>query len=633
MSMNSPKPRHQTGAVLLSGCLLISAAHAQTQPPIQAADAQPAPAAATETAPVPKRVAPPLIAPRPPMLELSFRDISVKELLNQVGPQFGINIVVGGDVDGVIGSINLTNQTPEEALAAIIAGAGNLVVSRMPNGTYIVRKAAPGETPGMTATQPLPFASNNRLNANGGLNGPTTFSQPITSAGGSSAGFGGLDGSSTGDTTRGMGLGLGSALPQLGQPEALPQLIDPPHSRNDASRSIKLKNVKPSLMAYWLDPAHNPLPQALQTSRENENGFGETRLARSALDGVTTTQDFSGFGSVPSGMTSPYVNPYVRNNASSRVSPTVRGNAQFGGNNGGGQQGGQQGQQGGAQGGAQGTFELPGDIQQLVSVDPQNVLLVAGGSDEDLRRLQSLVDVLDQPLRQVEIEAQFIDLTTNDARSFGIDFSTSRGNIDAATTGFASGPVPGSIQIGFVRGNFQARLNALVANNRAKVITAPRVTAINNLTASLESNQSRPLILTSVSQNIGGQQAQAQQLLFITTRVGLTVTPTINGDDTITVAMAPEISTQDGSTGLGNITVRRVRTIANVRDGDTIVLGGLKQLTNNRSNFRVPLLADIPLIGGLFRSRNINETETELVVFLTARIVRRAGDDTIVAGT
>ena len=644
MSINTPKLRHQSGAVLLSGCLLISAAHAQTVPPIQAApgeagaatapatDATVTGATATESAPVPKRVAP--LATRPATLELSFRDIAVKDLLNQVGPAFNINIVVNDDIEGRISSLNLTNQTPEEALQAIVAGARNLVVTRMTNGTYIARKADPGETPGFftgaAQTTAPSFVGANNLNS-------TAFSRPITPTGSNGFDSATFTGAPTGDVLQNMR--LGGALPPLGQASDLniPDLAPLGSSRGagSASRYIRLKNVKPSVMAYWLDPAHNALPQALQNSKGNENSYGRTPLASAATEsGLGIEGSFNGFGALPSGTTSPYVNPYTpRTNASSRVSPTVRSNSQFGGGGFGGQNNQQGGQQGGAQGGAQGTFELPGDIQQLVSVDPQNVLLVAGGSDEDVRTLQTLIDVLDQPLRQVEIEAQFIDLTTDDARTFGIDFSTSRGNIDAATTGLAAAPVPGSITVGFVRGNFQARLSALIANRRAKIITAPRVTAINNLTASLESVQRRPLILTSVSQNIGGQQAQQQQLLFISTTVGLTVTPTINGDDTITVLMQPEVSTQDGSTGLGNITQRRINTIANVRDGDTIVLGGLKQLTASRQNFRIPLLSDIPLIGGLFRSRNVSETQTELIVFLTARIVRRAGDDNLVAGT
>ena len=629
--MNFPKIRYQSGGFLLAGCLLVSAAQAQQMPPIQAADAAPAAAPATETAPVPRRVAPPAVAPRAPLLEMSVRDIPIKELLNTVGTQFGINLAVSGDIDGVIGSINLTNQTAEEALKTIVQVAGNLSITRMDNGTYIVRKALPGENIG-TAQNLSPahtFAPANNFDRNSGtanMGAPGGFTNSITPTNTFDGGFDGASPVGNGNRTNDF-----RALPPLGA-DPLPVLapVQQQSRRSRMPRTIKLRNIKPSLMAYWLDPAHNAMPQTLQSSDANEKFYGDTPVARKATEGMGIQDDSnSGFNGLGSVVASPSTNPYLRNAASSQVRPMTRSNSQFGNNN----NNNNNNNNGGANSGA-GTFDLPGDIQQLISVDPQNVLLVAGGSDEDLRSLQEIVDVLDQPLRQVEIEAQFIDLNTNDARAFGIDFSTSRGNIDAATTNFASAPVQGAFQIGFVRGNFQARLNALVANNRAKIINAPRVTAINNLTASLRSTTRRPIILTSVSQNIGGQQAQNQQLLFVSTTVGLTVTPTINNDDTITVLMQPEVSSQGpANSGLQDITQRSLQTIANVRDGDTIVLGGLKSFNSTRQNFKVPLLGDLPIIGRLFQSRTDNDVEQELIVFLTARILRRAGDDTVVPGT
>ena len=623
----SKKFQHQTSGALVLGCLLATAAHAQNVPAIQAVDGPPVAdvtAPSDATAPVPQRVAAPIV-PRIATMDMSFNDIATAELLGLLGTQFGINIVVGDDVDGRIRSINLTNQTPEEALEAVGAVA-KLSISRLKNGTYVVNKAQPG-----AVTMP----------ASASVSADTFGTNPITPSPGSfpdlSKDFGGGR------------VGMG-ALPPLGAPQAFdsgPSLnnlglveVRNSDSRN-ATHSFKVKNVKPSLIAYWLDPAHNAMPQVLQSSEGNSRNYGEQPVARLATqsNGVgNLTNDSDSFGS--DSTVSPYVNPYVNRQGSSQIRPQVRANSQFngnqrGGNGNGNQRGGNNGgnNNGNRGGGGGGNFDLPGDIQQIVSVDPQNVLLVAGGSDEDIRRLQELIDVLDQPLRQVEIEAQFVELSTADARTFGIDYSTSRGNFDFSTINSAPAVNVGGITLGFVRGNFQARLNALISNNRAKVITAPRVTAINNLTATLVSRERRPLILTSVSQNIGGQQAQQQQLLFITSTTGLTVTPTINGDDTVTVLMQPQVQSQGGTTGLGNQSERSLETVANVRDGDTIALGGLKVVNNQANYTKIPLLGDIPFIGGLFRTKVVAEAQSELIIFLTARIVRRAGDDNLVPGT
>ena len=623
---------------------MATAAHAQDAPAIRMAEPAVPQTVPATTAPAAANSAP--STARPLGLDLQFRDIAVKDLLNTLGQQFGINLSVSADVDGFISSINLTNQTPEEALQIVVATVGNLSLNRMANGTYIVNKVQPGAiTP---ATNP-------------NFNNPT-FIPPSGFAPGTApiAGFapGGFGQSPIAPSNNGFGanvfgnggaMGI-NALPALGQSannpllNDLPTLVEANNGRNERrQRTIQIRNVPSNLIAYQLDPVHNKMPVLVGVTDGSNNDYGSKPFAHLALadSGVGTSASVGTFGQDALG-TSSYVNPYLQNVASSLITPQMRSNAQFGGGGFGGNRGGGGGFGGGGNnrggngglgggrnggGGGGGSFELPGDIEQIVSVDPQNVLLVAGGSDEDIRRLQELIDVLDQPLRQVEIEAQFVELSTQDAQTFGIDFSTSRGNFDASTTGFAAQPQTGSVQIGFVRNNFQARLSALIAANRAKAITAPRVTAINNLTATLSSSETRPLLLNTVQQNIAGGQQQGQTLLGITSTTQLTVTPTINGDDTITVLMQPTVQTQDGTGGFSTQRSRQLITVANVRDGDTIALGGLKTANTQRQNYKVPILGDIPLIGGLFRSKTDSDNETELIIFLRAKIVRRAGDN------
>lgn len=229
-----------------------------------------------------------------------------------------------------------------------------------------------------------------------------------------------------------------------------------------------------------------------------------------------------------------------------------------------------------------GTFDLPGSITQIVSIDPQNVLLIKGGSDEDIRRLQELIDVLDQPLRQVELEAQVVQISPEDAKTFGIDFSR---NEPVVLRAKQESKAPITAHFGFVRNNFTARLNALVADNRAKIITAPRVTALNNLSATME-----------MKVDIGTLSDGKRTFTFEPVGAKLTITPTINGDDTITLLINATNKNGEDS---------KVTAIANVRDGDTIALSGLS-----------PLFAP----AGAIESPNI-------LIFLTARIIRRAGDD------
>ena len=240
-----------------------------------------------------------------------------------------------------------------------------------------------------------------------------------------------------------------------------------------------------------------------------------------------------------------------------------------------------------------GVFVLPDGVESIVSVDAQNVVLITGTA-RAIGQVEDLIAVLDQPLRQVEIEAQFVELTAVDLRAFGIDFSTSRASIDTATPGVASAPVQGAFQVGFVRNNFTARLNALVADGKAKIITAPRVTAINNLTATITST---------------GKETVDGKSVDVTN--SYRITPTINGDDTITVLfkITENENNEAGKSGRS--------TIVNVRDGDTIALLNMVD-AQFRTGDQIAVMD----------ANNLRPTDPErvVVVFLTARIIRRAGE-------
>ncbi|MDF2441788.1 MAG: ral secretion pathway protein, partial [Abditibacteriota bacterium] len=287
-------------------------------------------------------------------------------------------------------------------------------------------------------------------------------------------------------------------------------------------------------------------------------------------------------------------------------------------------------------GGGGGLFDLSEQgIDQIIAVDPQNALLVYG-TEQGVRALETIIQYLDRPLRQVEIESQFVNVSTTDARSFGIDFQSSNGPFTVSTSGLAPAAGNGALTLGFVRGNFQATLNSLIRQDRAKIVNSPRVTAINNLTASLQSMTQTPVILTTAQQGggIGGGVAQGQNLIFINTSIGITVTPTINNDDTITVVMQPNVSTQrPTSLGVPQVFQQTVQTVANVKDGDTIALGGLRTKAISRGGARIPILSDIPFLGKLFRSSNVSEEDGELIIFLTARIIRRLDETEAVPGT
>jgi type II secretory pathway component GspD/PulD (secretin) len=172
---------------------------------------------------------------------------------------------------------------------------------------------------------------------------------------------------------------------------------------------------------------------------------------------------------------------------------------------------------------------------------------------------------------------------------------------------------------------------------------------LNNLTAQIRTVDEIPVILTEsdFTPGTGGSPgfiSTTQTITIFNVGTILTVTPTINQDGTITIAMQPLVADRVGEVEFGGggggdveigvvplISTQQIDTISNVKDGETLAIGGLRRKNNLRQDSRIPILGSIPIIGRLFRGKRDITTESELIIFVTARIVRRIDDP--VSGT
>lgn len=580
-------------------------------------------------------------------INIEFRDVPVAELIAMVAMQGDINISIGSDVDTEvkIPYIRLIDVTPSEAISKI-AQSGGLQWKETKANEFYVGKVLPAALQGKA------------IQGTRSLSGGDNTWADITAA-----------------------PQVNSRATQPGTPfEALVNVNRTSRRAEREIRPIRVRNVRPGIIAWWIDPEHQRKPVEFEQAEKNLAQNLDPYMLKSGVDpNVHAVLNNRNGGAampfatpyVPGAYQNPYANP-VAAGYMNGLQPNYRVNNQFGNQGGGGgnNRGGGNNQGGNNSGGfgASGVLQLPQDaegnplVDQLVAIDSQNVLLVYGTS-EGISKLQNIIDYLDRPIRQVEIEAQFIDVSVNDARGFGIQFSNGPldltdtngdGEIDENDTpnnGVGAG-VPDSNQLTISYGQYQARLNFLSRTGNSRIINSPRVTTMNNLSASLQSQQITPILLTSSTAGIGGQVGEEQQAFFLTTSVGLQVTPTINNDDTITVFMTPFVQSQvptpglttggtstgdddDNNSGGGSIPTvlaQSLTTVANVKDNDVIVLGGLRTRTESIVNSRIPILSRIPLIGKLFRTSNKNDTDRELVIFLTARIHRRAEDVTPIQG-
>ncbi len=266
-----------------------------------------------------------------------------------------------------------------------------------------------------------------------------------------------------------------------------------------------------------------------------------------------------------------------------------------------------------------------GGIQQIIGLPTQNVLLVRG-TPQAIQEIRDILTEIDVPPDQVEIESQFVEVNGTLQDIYGLDWSVA-GREVTVVTGLTT--PEGTINIGFVRGNLSVTIGALLTRSRGKVIQAPRAFTINGLPVIFNSTIQRPVII---------QETYTDGLITRTTTyieifdIGITLfaVPFINADNTVTVYITPIVEdivgfVQNPAGGTIPIFTSTYTTaLVRVRDGESFAIGGLLTSRNSTANREVPLLARLPFIGSLFKTKARDIEEKNLVIFVTPRIVRAA---------
>jgi len=287
----------------------------------------------------------------------------------------------------------------------------------------------------------------------------------------------------------------------------------------------------------------------------------------------------------------------------------------------------------GGLGAAAGQLVQLSDQARIVAVDVDNSLIVVG-TDEDIENIRRFIRLLDVAPRQVEIKAEFVTVKVSEVKSFGIDWlvqqlNTQAGNVPGT---FATG---GNVFIRYSAGNLTAELRTAMSNARGRVIQAPVITTLNNTPGSIFVQTQVPFITTVFTTPGQGQVIQGSQVNYVPVVSGMTVTPRINGDGTITLFIPLQLSDITGSVRAPDgssfpiVNSQAVFTTRRVQSGQTVVLGGFIRRSEDNSVAKFPILGDLPWIGHLFRSTNLSQDDTELLIFLTPRIIEEPGAPTV----
>lgn len=306
-------------------------------------------------------------------------------------------------------------------------------------------------------------------------------------------------------------------------------------------------------------------------------------------------------------------------------------------------------------------------------IDPATNTLIITDNNTVIRKFQKLIEELDVPTRQVMVEARIVRATDGFSRQIGVKFGYGGSNgtnswgsnlTNAITNNNAyannlrnsqnafinsranntpyQSPTPEpynwdpNINLGvsaatssialihsMASGALSLELQAQQAQNKAKTLSNPRVLTQDRKEAVIESGTEVPY----TSQTSSG----ATDVEFKKAVLGLRVTPHITPDGQVIMdvkinkdAVNPNCG---GSNGEPCIDTNNLQTQAMVEDGGTLVLGGIYEQTNSTGVNKVPLLGDIPVIGNLFKSRSRSEDRSELLIFITPRIMDYQGSN------
>ena len=288
--------------------------------------------------------------------------------------------------------------------------------------------------------------------------------------------------------------------------------------------------------------------------------------------------------------------------------------------------------------GPQQAESLTRRLEQEVTVvgDEKSNTLVISASPRYMDTVSQIVDELDAAPPQVMIQVLLAEVTLDGADTWGMDVKVGPvggQNVIAGTfgAGAALSTALGVANLSVEASDFSLLVRSLEVQGKLEVLSRPQVTVKNNETAMIQVGEDIAIVTGVERLDNGNTRSDVERR---DTGIILNVTPTISSDGFVQIDLSPEISTVSSRTTQISedfeapiINKRVVDTTVTVRDGQTIVIGGLIQTQEETRETKVPILGDIPILGILFRSKDENNIKTELLVILTPTVIPGAEPD------
>lgn len=320
-----------------------------------------------------------------------------------------------------------------------------------------------------------------------------------------------------------------------------------------------------------------------------------------------------------------------------------------------------------------GTAEIIGIVRSMLSpvgriaVDPRTNKLIITDVAEVFPQIENILAELDIKPPQILIEAQIVEVVKTSGLTLGFEYGGSDGTLvgfsgpkrsvtsdymrgknpdgssihgwdwifpsnneinnnngSSSSSSSRSGSDEGESKAGVLDfSSFRIVLRTLLTRGEAKYLGKPKVVTLNNKTATITASTDATVGFTQSLSGSGGTEMATSSAER--KRVGLTlqVTPQVNREGYVTLYVQPSYSdlVSSGFDNTKDTTTRAASTLVRVKNGQTVVIGGLLSSRETDQTRKVPLLGDIPILGWLFTSRNTSKTTTDLVIFITPTIL------------
>ncbi len=296
-----------------------------------------------------------------------------------------------------------------------------------------------------------------------------------------------------------------------------------------------------------------------------------------------------------------------------------------------------QGQGGGLGRGQDGRLVNVQDLAGQVTIipDPATNSLIVVTDPANMQILQGIIGQLDRIPEQVMIETIIVEATLDKSLKLGVEWNYNQnpafgntgtqGNLSSGFGLANANPALQGLRYTLTGGNLTSFMNALATDDKFAVLSTPRIFTSNNVEAEINISQSVPYVLSTREDANGNLTFN---YAFQDVGIVLNVIPRITSNGTVTLDVTQTANDLQGFTDFNApiVNQRQAFTTVSVKDGETVVLGGMMRNTVTTKVKKLPLLGDIPILGELFKTRDNTSSKTELLVLLTPRLVKSEDD-------